>query len=130
MFEITKQFHFEAGHWLNGLPEGHKCGRYHGHSYRVRITLASPELDATGFVADFGDLAPVNALLKARLDHQTLNDLLDQPSSELLAQWIFQQCQKVLPPAVAGLVTQVAVSETATSWALYREHPSEPDGSV
>ncbi|MFC5186802.1 6-pyruvoyl trahydropterin synthase family protein [Actinomadura harenae] len=129
MFEITKEFRFEGGHWLNGLPEGHKCARPHGHSYRVRVMLASPELDAAGFVVDFGDLAPVGTMLKARLDHQTVNDVLDQPSSELLAQWIFQQCQEVLPPAVAALVTQVAVSETASTWVRYRRQ-HHPDGSL
>lgn len=36
---IYKDFHFEAAHKLPYVPEGHKCGRLHGHSFMVRLEL-------------------------------------------------------------------------------------------
>ncbi|WP_200893000.1 6-pyruvoyl trahydropterin synthase family protein, partial [Pseudomonas avellanae] len=38
--EIFKEFTFESAHLLPHVPEGHKCGRLHGHSFRVGIHLA------------------------------------------------------------------------------------------
>ena len=37
--ELYTDFRFEAAHRLPKVPEGHKCARLHGHSYRVRITI-------------------------------------------------------------------------------------------
>ena len=36
---ITKTFTFDAAHWLPRVPEGHKCGRLHGHTYSVTIAV-------------------------------------------------------------------------------------------
>lgn len=35
--ELYKEFMFEAAHHLPHVPEGHKCGRLHGHSFLVRL---------------------------------------------------------------------------------------------
>ena len=37
---ITQAFTFEAAHHLPNVPEGHKCGRLHGHSYRVEVHVS------------------------------------------------------------------------------------------
>lgn len=50
-FRIGKRFTFEAAHQLANLPEGHKCGRLHGHSYNVEVVLTATELTGPGFVA-------------------------------------------------------------------------------
>ena len=39
--ELVKEFGFEAAHRLPHVPEGHKCARLHGHSFRVAIHLLS-----------------------------------------------------------------------------------------
>lgn len=36
--ELFREFTFEAAHRLPAVPDGHKCGRLHGHSYRPRGT--------------------------------------------------------------------------------------------
>ncbi|VEA32982.1 6-pyruvoyl tetrahydrobiopterin synthase [Salmonella enterica subsp. enterica] len=36
---LYKDFTFEAAHRLPHVPEGHKCGRLHGHSFMVRLEL-------------------------------------------------------------------------------------------
>ena len=53
--EIYKDFTFEAAHRLPNVPEGHKCSRLHGHSYRVSIHIEGPIGETSGWVADFAD---------------------------------------------------------------------------
>ena len=53
--EIWREFTFEAAHLLPNVPEGHKCRRLHGHSYRVKIFVE-------------GDLDRLNSFTVAFLD--------------------------------------------------------------
>lgn len=120
MFRIGKSFTFESAHHIPGLPEGHKCGGLHGHSYTVTITLEREELVKPGFVTDFGDLAPFKRYIKARLDHKDLNEVLEiAPTSELLAWHLAGWFIEHLEPQLPGRLTAVRISETATSWAEY-----------
>ncbi|MFE0023378.1 6-carboxytetrahydropterin synthase QueD [Amycolatopsis sp. NPDC059021] len=120
MYLIAKKFHFSAGHSLNGLPRDHPCSRDHGHNYTVRVALAATTLDDTGFVADFHRLAPVKQYIEDTLDHRVLNDVVPfQPSSERLAQHLFQWCQDNLEPEVARHLHHTSVSETDNTWAIY-----------
>ena len=52
--EIYKEFTFEAAHRLPNVPEGHKCARLHGHSFRVVVYVAGPVQEPIGWVMDFG----------------------------------------------------------------------------
>lgn len=121
MHRISKQFSFEAAHFLGGLPDGHPCSRVHGHSYTVEVFLAAEEMTGPGFVVDFRELAPLKKHLDDNFDHQTLNDVLAvEPTSENLAKALFDWCMTNLPlPETAG-VEAVRVSETAKTWAEYR----------
>lgn len=118
--EIFKQFTIEAAHRLPHVPEGHKCGRLHGHSFHIEIRVTG-ELDpATGWVMDFADIKAAFAPLFEQLDHNYLNDVegLENPTSEQLARWIWQH----LAPRLPGL-SQVVVRETCTSGAVYQGEP-------
>lgn len=121
MYTITKQFSFEASHKLHGLPEGHKCMRMHGHSYRVIVVLQSETLDEHGFVVDYGDLAPLKEYIDSTLDHRHLNDALDMvnPTAEKIAEHLFDLCIEWWP----GKVAEVKVSETEKTWASYAVKP-------
>lgn len=115
--EIFKEFTFEAAHRLPHVPEGHKCGRLHGHSFRVEVHV-SGEVDAvTGWVIDFAEIKQIFKPIYERLDHHYLNDIpgLDNPTSEVLAQWIWRE----LAPSLAGL-SAIVVRETCTSACIYR----------
>ena len=48
--EIYREFTFEAAHRLPNVPEGHKCSRLHGHSYRVEVRVTGAVGDDTGWV--------------------------------------------------------------------------------
>lgn len=56
MYRISKRFGFSASHIIEGLPEGHQCGRLHGHNYEVELILQAETLNSVGFVVDYGDL--------------------------------------------------------------------------
>jgi len=53
---LFKDFTFEAAHRLPHVPTGHKCGRLHGHSFRVRVEITGKVDPLTGWVMDFGEL--------------------------------------------------------------------------
>lgn len=115
--EIFKEFTFEAAHRLPNVPPEHKCGRLHGHSYRVSVHVEGTADETTGWVRDFADLTCAMKPVIGRLDHYYLNDVvgLDNPTSEILSRWIWDQ----LHPALPGL-SQVMVHETCTSGCVYR----------
>ena len=110
--EISKEFTFEAAHRLPNVPEGHKCARVHGHSYRVQITLRGPVDSRLGWIVDFGDLSAAWQPIHAQLDHRLLNEVpgLENPTSELLAAWLFE---RLTVPGAS--VARVRVAETCTS---------------
>jgi len=111
---IFKVFQLEAAHRLPNVPAGHKCARLHGHSFRVEIHVAGEPDPQMGWVMDFADVKSAFAPLYERLDHHYLNDIegLENPTSEVLARWIWQR----LEPRLAGL-DKVVVHETCTSGA-------------
>ncbi|WP_431223710.1 6-carboxytetrahydropterin synthase QueD [Serratia sp. L9] len=114
---LFKDFHFEAAHHLPNVPEGHKCGRLHGHSFMVRLEVTG-EVDAhTGWVMDFAELKAAFNPIWQRLDHYYLNDIpgLENPTSEVLAAWIWHQLKPQLPELSA-----VMVKETCTAGCLYK----------
>ncbi|MEU8075884.1 6-carboxytetrahydropterin synthase [Catellatospora citrea] len=119
--QIGKTFSFEAAHQLSDLPEGHKCGRMHGHSYQVTVSVGTDgDLTPPGFVVDFVELAPVKVFLDTTFDHRVLNEVLDvPPTSENIARWLFEWCEIHLPLPASVWVESVRVQETASSYAEY-----------
>ena len=114
--EIFKEFTFEAAHRLPNLPADHKCSRLHGHSFRAEIHVAGEPVEPQGWVIDFADIKRVFKPFYERLDHHYLNEVegLENPTSENLARWIWQQLEGSLP----GL-RRVVVRETCTSGCVY-----------
>lgn len=86
---------FDAAHWLPNVPDGHKCGRMHGHTYRIRMESEGPVGAETGWVIDYADLKYAWSIIKAQLDHDTLNDILTNPTCELIAEWIGERLPMV-----------------------------------
>ena len=115
--EIFKDFTFEAAHRLPKVPAGHKCARLHGHSFQVSVHVDGVVGAQTGWVQDFADLTDAMDPLLERLDHHYLNEIegLENPTSELLARWIWER----LAPALPGL-SQVVVRETCNAGCVYR----------
>jgi len=114
--EIFKTFTLESAHRLPNVPEGHKCARVHGHSFRVELHVSGPVDPHLGWVMDFAEIKQAFEPLFQRLDHRYLNDVpgLDNPTSEQLARYIWQELKPALP-----LLSRVVVHETCTSGASW-----------
>jgi 6-pyruvoyltetrahydropterin/6-carboxytetrahydropterin synthase len=114
--EIFKEFRLEAAHRLPNVPAGHKCARLHGHSFRIALHVRGQVDPRLGWVQDFADLSAAFAPLHEALDHQYLNEVpgLENPTSEVLARWVWDRVR----PALPGLV-RVVVHETCTSGCAY-----------
>ncbi len=114
---LVRTFQFEAAHRLPALPPDHKCARLHGHSFRVEVALTGPVDPRLGWFIDYADIKRAWQPLHEALDHRYLNEIegLDNPTSELLAAWIWVRLVDELP----GLES-VTVMETCTARAIYR----------
>ncbi|HLL01760.1 MAG TPA: 6-carboxytetrahydropterin synthase QueD [Myxococcaceae bacterium] len=114
--ELYTDVTFESAHRLPNVPPGHKCSRLHGHSYKVTLHIKGPVNEKTGWVFDLGDIEAAFAPLRAQLDHNYLNEIegLENPTSEVLAKWIWRRMRPTLP-----LLTRVVVRETCTSGCIY-----------
>ena len=114
--ELVKDFRFEAAHFLPNVPEGHKCRRIHGHSFRGEIAVRGPIDPLLGWVMDFADLKRAVDPIVGALDHYLLNDLagLENPTSERLAIWIWTRLAGIVPN-----LQRVTIEETCTSRCHY-----------
>lgn len=115
--EIYKQFTFESAHRLPNVPDGHKCGRLHGHSFVVELHVSGPIDEKTGWIMDFADLKEAWKPLEKVLDHHYLNDVegLENPTSEVIARWVWRKMRPAVP-----LLSSVVVRETCTAGCVYR----------
>jgi len=114
--EIYKEFTFEAAHRLPNVPEGHRCGRLHGHSWKATLYVRGEVGGQSGWVMDFAEIRRIFEPFYRQLDHNYLNEVegLENPTSEVLARWIWQRLKPLLP----GL-SRVVINETCTSGCIY-----------
>ncbi|HVA27515.1 MAG TPA: 6-carboxytetrahydropterin synthase QueD [Candidatus Baltobacteraceae bacterium] len=121
--QIRKHFRFEAAHVLPHHPG--KCARMHGHSYRLEVAISGPiqnDGPARGMIEDFDT---VKSIVREHaidvLDHQTLNDFMENPTAEQIVTWIWQRLEGPL-----GGLDELVLWETANSCAVLRK--SDLDG--
>ena len=113
---LTRDFTFEAAHLLPKAPEGHKCRRLHGHSFRVEVCVEGEVDPATGWLLDYGEIRRLVEPLRAQLDHYYLNEVkgLENATSENLAWWIWERLRPSLPSLV-----KITVHETCEARCEY-----------
>lgn len=129
MYRISKTFRFEASHQLLDLPVGHQCGRLHGHSYELTVEFIGHQVhQPQGWLFDFGGLWPIKKFIEDHLDHRHLNDIVDQPTSENLARYMFDTITGMLNSEYTDLsidapddliLEKVRISETRSTYAEY-----------
>jgi 6-pyruvoyltetrahydropterin/6-carboxytetrahydropterin synthase len=110
---IGRIYTFSAAHRLLRMPEDHQCYRLHGHNYRVEVEVRGDTFEPNGFCAGL-DFAKVDKLMNPiikQLDHQYLNDIIDNPTAENIAEWILKA------PELQYLHS-VKVWETDRCWAM------------
>ena len=113
---LVRKVGFEAAHRLPNVPEGHKCQRLHGHSFRVEIIVEGPVDANTGWFIDYAVIDDAFAPLFEQLDHNYLNDVagLENPTSEILCRWLWERLSPALPA-----LTRIVVHETCNAACEY-----------
>ena len=115
-FELKQHFQIESARFLPHLPESHPCSRVHGHSFKIILTLVGDLDPKIGWVIDYNDISERIKPLLQMIDHRVLNEVegLENPTSELLAKWLYERALKVLPQ-----LKRVTVAETPLTECTY-----------
>lgn len=106
--------HFDAAHSLPGYKG--ECANVHGHTYQVEIVVEG-QIGEDGFVMDFYQIKKILARTLKELDHHYLNDLLANPTAELIATWISQRISQELDKSPIRLVS-VKLWEGENKWVM------------
>ena len=116
---LDVEFYFAAAHRLPRY-EG-PCFRMHGHNYRMFVAVEGSVDPKSGMIADFGRIKEiVQEHVLARVDHRTLNDVLDNPTAENIARWTYE----TLLPHLPGLC-EVRLYEIPDCCVTYRGERAE-----
>ena len=115
---VWRRYRFEAAHQLPNVPEGHQCGRMHGHGFDV-ILHVERDPDQQESEVDYALLDAAWQDIFERVDHACLNDIegLANPTSEVLAQWMWNRLVHRVPA-----LSCVTVYETATAGCHFNGH--------
>jgi 6-pyruvoyltetrahydropterin/6-carboxytetrahydropterin synthase len=111
---VRRRFDFQTAHRLPKHPG--KCRDLHGHSYELFVEVDRPVDPETGMAIDFGDLKRiVKEHVVDSLDHKYANDLMENPTAEVMSVWIWNRLVEPLP----GL-KEVQLFETRNCSVVYR----------
>ena len=121
---LHTEFKFDAAHFIDGYDG--KCGRMHGHTYKVHMKAKSHKLNPSAYlktsdmVCDFKELKwAAKDSERGGFDHGVLNDLMQEnTTAERIAEYIHQETKKRNP---SGIELEVTVWETETSWVSYTD---------
>jgi len=116
VISISKEFRFDAAHFLPSAEKGHPNGRLHGHSFAALATLEGLPDATSGWIRDFAEVDAAIADVRSRLDHHLLNEIkgLERPTLETLARFIFDALKRALPELAAVTVRRDSLGEACT----------------
>ena len=86
----------------------------HGHTYKVIVTVEGPVDEKTGLVMDFAEMKEIFMKeVDEKLDHKLLNDVMENPSAENLAVWIWKALENKMP------LSKITIYENESSFVEY-----------
>jgi len=114
MFELSKQFRFDAAHTLQRAIDTESSRRIHGHSYRAEVTIRGVPDTATGMLMDLGLLERVLDDTRLALDHRFLDEINDlgPATMENLCAWIWRRLAPSVPQLARVTVYRDSTGET------------------
>lgn len=99
MYELSREFRFDAAHTLQRTVDVEPSRRIHGHSYRAEVVVRGRPDPETGMIIDLSLFD--QALEEARdgLDHRFLDEIKDlgPTTIENLSSWIWRKVAPVCP---------------------------------
>ena len=114
MYTLQKEINICCAHSLQDSESltTKQCLNLHGHNYKVKVIIKTDTL-ISGMVIDFGRIKEI----VNTLDHQNLNDFIEQPTAENMAKYFHDKIQDTLDGRT-GLV-EIEVEETPGSLIKY-----------
>jgi 6-pyruvoyltetrahydropterin/6-carboxytetrahydropterin synthase len=99
IYELSKEFRFDAAHTLNRSVEVESSRRIHGHSYRAEVVVRGLPDPTTGMLVDLSLLDRRLEEARDGLDHRFLDAINDlgPATMENLAAWIWRKVETVCP---------------------------------
>lgn len=118
MYELSKQFLFDAAHTLHRKIETESSLRIHGHSYRAEVTLRGKPDPATGMIMDVGNLERELEAVRDALDHRFLDEINDlgPATMENLCRWIWVKLEPGLPALWKVNVSRASSGDACSYW--------------
>lgn len=118
MYELSKQFLFDAAHTLHRKIETESSLRIHGHSYRAEVTLRGKPDPATGMIMDVGNLERELEAVRDALDHRFLDEINDlgPATMENLCRWIWVKLEPGLPALWKVSVSRASSGDACSYW--------------
>ena len=115
IFEIEKDFQFEAAHYFGHADANDLFKKVHGHSFKGTVTLQGDPQDDKGWIRDLWKIEQIISRVIAPLDHSLLNEVegLSAPALEQIAEWIFDRLESKLPGLICVEVGRPSCGERA-----------------
>lgn len=114
MFELSKDFRFDAAHTLTRSINTESSRRIHGHSYRAQVVVRGTPDPTTGMIVDLGQLEAAMAGARDELDHRFLDEVPDlgPATMENLAVWVWRKLQPHCPGLARVVIHRDASGES------------------
>ncbi len=123
VYEVYVKDHFAAAHVLKGYDGN--CSNMHGHNWVVEAYIECTKLTKLGIGIDFMDVKKVLQDILSKLDHTTLNDVVEfssiNPTSENIAKFLYTELSRRLNTEHI-FVKKVSVLESPGCGSSYREN--------
>ena len=118
MFELSKQFRFDAAHTLDRSIDTESSRRIHGHSYRAEVTVRGRPNPATGMIIDLGLLERAMEDARDALDHRFLDEINDlgPATMENLSRWIWDRLRPEIGNLSKVCVYRDSSGEACSYW--------------
>ncbi len=120
---LRVEFQFNAAHRLP-YYEG-PCFQTHGHNYQLVVLVESKVDPKSGMSMDFVKVKQlVHEQALDAINHNDLNQVLDNPTAENVVSWIWERLRPALPELV-----ELRLFETPDYGVIYRGESDEQAGS-
>lgn len=99
MYELSKEFGFDAAHTLERVVDAEASRRIHGHSYRAEVVIRGLPDPESGMLVDLQIFSETLQEVHDSLDHRFLDEIADlgPATMENLAAWIWRRLVPKLP---------------------------------
>ena len=116
MYELTKEFRFDAAHTLEREVNAEGSRRIHGHSYRAEVTLRGAPDPSTGMIIDTTLLEMKLAQARDALDHRFLDEINDlgPGTMENLCAYIWRRLKPDIPTLHSVAVLRDSTADRVT----------------